>query len=262
VVAARRQPAPEAPLIVEFTSALRQYQSRRRSAREGGAPLFELESWLTSTVEAPRKICEIGLNAGESATAWLCAFPQATYVGFDLMQYNASIDAASWLKWAFPGRVRVVAGDTAVTLPQYVSTHAGSCDVLSIDGGHGFDIAYSDLSHFRRLARGERHVLLMDDLRCPHWWCKPPTAAWHVFAASGAVIERGCVISGCCVGWCWGQFNLSAAPPDVAGLCRSGSSAAARRRGSGNISERECIAKLSQVPPFRLLPRVERFVGR
>ena len=197
------------PLVEGLLGSLREFrQQRGHDDREGGAPFFELESWLRAPLEPPRRICEIGLNTGDSAAAWLCAFPDADYIGFDLMQYNSSADAVSWLQATFPGRVVVVAGDTAVTLPRYAHQHPGSCDVLSIDGGHSFHAAFSDLQHFRTLARGDRHVLLMDDVRCTHWWCKPPTAAWHIFRASGTVVERGCAIDGCCVGWCWGNQNL------------------------------------------------------
>ena len=188
------------------------------SSHEGGSPSFELESWLNSPTVAPRQICEIGLNTGESAAAWLCTFPSASYLGFDLARFNATTDAAEFLQLAFPGRFRLIAGNTFATLPLHASTHPGTCDVFSVDGGHEFNVAYSDLSYARVLA-SERSTVVMDDLRCTQWWCKPPTAVWHYFRETGLIRERGCVIAGCCTGWCWGAFNRSAAQPDATGVC-------------------------------------------
>ena len=73
------------------------------------------------------------------------------------------------------GSFGLVSGDTLETLPRYAAAHAGTCDVLSIDGGHAFTEAYSDLSYARVLA-SEQHTVVMDDLRCQQWWCKPPSA--------------------------------------------------------------------------------------
>lgn len=41
-----------------------------------------------------------------------------------------------------------------------------------------------------------------------------------MLASYGVVRERGCVIAGCCTGWCFGSFNQSAPLPDaVAHFC-------------------------------------------
>ena len=200
------------------------------SDREGGSPPAELESWLTSptAAEAPRRICEIGVNSGESAAAWLCAYPQASYLGFDLMRFNATVDAAAFLTRTFPNRVSIVAGNTLETLPRHALAHPGTCDVLSIDGGHSFQVALSDLSYARVLA-SDRHTVVMDDLRCVQWWCKPPTAVWQYFKHRRALHERDCRVAGCCTGWCWGRFDLEAPQPEASGVC--GPNAARSKHG-------------------------------
>jgi hypothetical protein len=205
--------------------------------KEGSSSLPELHSWITSLTagESPRQICEIGLNSGESAAAWLCAFPSASYVGFDMVRFNATVDADAFLSRAFPGRFRVIPGDTLKTLPAYARAHRSTCDVVSIDGGHSFSVAFSDLSYMRLLAREGPHTVVMDDLRCTQWWCKPPTATWHHFVRRGVVVERGCVISGCCTGWCWGSFNKTAPQPQAEDVC--GTHAKSTTHG------KKCIAK-------------------
>lgn len=97
----------------------------------------------------------------------------AQYVGFDLAQYNVSLDAARFLRRAFPGRFRLVVGNSIATLPSWAVAHPASCDVVSVDGGHHFVEALSDLSYARLMAR-DGAAVVMDDTRCTTWWCKPP----------------------------------------------------------------------------------------
>ena len=133
-----------------------------RVSGEGQASYGELESWLGSVVPASarvERICEIGLNRGESAVAWLCTF-SAQYVGFDLAQYNVSLDAARFLRRAFPGRFRLVVGNSIATLPSWAVAHPASCDVVSVDGGHHFVEALSDLSYARLMARDGAAVVM------------------------------------------------------------------------------------------------------
>ena len=204
---------------------------------EGGAPLGVLESWVSTpnAPKKPRRICEVGLNRGESAMAWLCTFPTAHYLGFDLLQYNASVHALKFLKLAFPGRVKIIGGASAETVKAHALAKPGTCDVVSVDGGHQFVNAWSDLSYMRLLARDGPHTVVMDDVRCTTWWCKPPTVTWHHFRESGVVRERGCVIAGCCTGWCWGEFNRSAPQPNAEAVCKGSK--------EGSRHHKSCLSK-------------------
>eukprot|EP00315_Gephyrocapsa_oceanica_P010050 CAMPEP_0185295672 /NCGR_PEP_ID=MMETSP1363-20130426/8520_1 /TAXON_ID=38817 /ORGANISM="Gephyrocapsa oceanica, Strain RCC1303" /LENGTH=289 /DNA_ID=CAMNT_0027892247 /DNA_START=44 /DNA_END=913 /DNA_ORIENTATION=+ len=174
---------------------------------EGHAPTYELEAWLNSPGEVnirPKVICEVGMNGGHSAAAWLCAFPDARYIGFDLLKKRISQPSLAFLKQGFPGRVQVIAGDTTHTLPEVEQL---SCDVLSVDGGHTHRVALSDLIHIRRLA-APRHALIMDDLRCPWWVCRDPSMAWSQLVRRGDVLEHKCeIIMGHAMGgYCVGAF--------------------------------------------------------
>ena len=193
------------------------HSNRPERGREGQASAYELDSWLEAPVRA-RRICEIGVNAGESAVAWLCAFPESTYLGFDIAVSQATLDATLFLERAFPGRFRLIRGDTLTTLPHHARQNPHSCDVVSVDGGHKLQIAYSDLTYMRLLAAREA-TLVMDDLRCSWWFCKDPTSAWSFFVRRGVVQEHGCFVKGCCEGWCWGKFNHSAPQPEPMGIC-------------------------------------------
>ena len=58
---------------------------------------------------------------------------------------------------------------------------------------------------------------------CPSHVCLA-AAVWHFFAQQRVLTERGCAIAGCCTGWCWGAFNLSAAQPNASLICGAGAS--------------------------------------
>ncbi|KAL1526655.1 hypothetical protein AB1Y20_015359 [Prymnesium parvum] len=163
---------------------------------EGFAPDFELERWTQLPKEAhlqPKSICEIGLNKGTSAAAWLCSFPDATFLSFDMLRYSISVAASRWLRTAFPGRFDIVKGDTTQSLWKNPRLENTTCDVVSIDGGHTVRIASNDLKGMKELA-SPKHVLLMDDLRCAAKYCRDPTRAWMNAQDSGLVFEEGCQV--------------------------------------------------------------------
>jgi hypothetical protein len=206
---------------------MRKYQAKMHPStlqlREGMASKAELESWLqvaeTFAGEA-HTVCEIGLNGGDSAAAWLCSFPRASYVSFDLARFNVTTDAADFLSTAFPGRFTLVRGSTLATLPQYARAHPRSCDIMIVDGGHSLEVGYSDLSYMRMLARDPtRHVVVMDDVRCAAWWCHSPTIAWSYLVQEGVIREEGCLNDACCSGWCWARYDLTAPQPAASGIC-------------------------------------------
>lgn len=209
---------------------------------EGGSSWFALARWIQHPGELgiaqPRHICEIGLNTGLSAVSWLCAHPNAHYTSFDLLRSNISRRAVDFIRRAFPGRFDVVVGDTRQTMPRALDMAASSaardhawpggaaikwlrhgCDVLSIDGGHKFNEAMSDVSNMRKAAKlllhnrkghkQPRNVVVMDNLRCGHPMCFNPTKAWKHSVAKGEIIEMGCQVVYSSDGWCWGTFNTS-----------------------------------------------------
>lgn len=167
------------------------------------------EAWLQMVTELginkPLRICEVGLDAGHSAVRWLCAFPEATLVSFDLFEHNASHIAAGFLSRSFPGRFRVVGGDTRNTLP--AANHVRlNCDIISIDGGHTEEVARNDINRLRPHA-STKHALLIDDVRCAWWLCRDPTRVWVDAIAAGLIVEHRCEVHRCCRGWCAGRYR-------------------------------------------------------
>lgn len=183
---------------------------------EGSTPPHELESWLQTagadevvTQNQVKYICEIGFNRGYSAAAWLCSFPKAKYITFDLMRYAVSTKSIEWLNETFPNRLQLYLGDTRKSLAILQEKHFGMCDVLSIDGGHNAGQALNDIQMFAQFARKPRNLVIMDNTHCSRaWgWCAGPTLAWDRLRRRGNVTQFGCRVSGCCDGWCWGMYN-------------------------------------------------------
>mmetsp|Transcript_5885 Transcript_5885/g.17669 ORF Transcript_5885/g.17669 Transcript_5885/m.17669 type:complete len:193 (+) Transcript_5885:279-857(+) len=71
----------------------------------------------------PEVICEIGFNAGHSASTFLSAAPNATYYGFDSMDHSYTPNSYSFLSNVFPGRTSMVWGDSIKTVPEFQRTH-------------------------------------------------------------------------------------------------------------------------------------------
>ena len=206
-----------APIVAHAMGRLTGHQLRagafRRASqrsREGSSSAEKLERWLQvveKKMPRPQAVCEIGLNTGLSAIAWLCAFPQAHYIGFDLLRHNITRTTADFLRREFPGRVEIHAGSSVEMVLKLPTL---SCDVVSIDGGHYKDVPWHDLRNMRRVSR-QPNVVIMDDLRCFWGWCKDPTAWWDLSIASGMLVQHGCELppgtNGCCDGFCWGSFS-------------------------------------------------------
>lgn len=107
----------------------------------------------------------------------------------------------------FGGRFEIIRGNTLVTMPAAVRARQLRCDVWSIDGGHKYNVALSDLRHAHKLARPS-NILIMDDLRCAWWWCAPVSRAWDEARSVGIASQTGCMVSSCCTGWCTGAFSF------------------------------------------------------
>ncbi|KAK9917991.1 hypothetical protein WJX75_000315 [Coccomyxa subellipsoidea] len=148
----------------------------------------------TATHPAIRTVCEVGFNAGYSTAVWLAANPLAKVISFDLIMlghYGPSC-AESLLK-RFPGRLEMHWGDSAVLLPQFVANHtvAGvyqgpKCDLVHIDGNHGFDGVRSDFHNMYPMMSCDSNIL-MDDVFDDEE--SGPTKLWSELKAQGVVEE-------------------------------------------------------------------------
>ncbi len=63
----------------------------------------------------------------------------------------------------FPNRHTLVFGDSRQTLPRFKNNNDIKFDLIFIDGGHSYEVAYADLINCRNLAHSET-IVIMDDI--------------------------------------------------------------------------------------------------
>jgi predicted O-methyltransferase YrrM len=179
----------------EFLSA------RNTAAAEGHVGNTQVQrqrEFLTSLVRGLRDkaaLLEIGFNAGHSSVLFLAENTTLHVHSFDMNRHGCVASGKEYIEANFPGRHRLVQGDSRLTVPQFfkVSPHR-MFDVIFIDGGHDFDNALSDLRNCRNLARAETILLVDDTIENPEWrtdWSIGPTKAWKKMVADSLVDEIG-----------------------------------------------------------------------
>ena len=130
--------------------------------------------------------CEVGFNAGHSATVWLhgLATQLKTFDVFRLPYANAS---SVFIEQQYPGRVEFIKGPSQVTVPQYIRRFqqgsAPSCDIWFIDGDHGHQAPHVDLSNAMQVASDDA-IIIADDctVRFP-----AVRQAWRDLLATGRI---------------------------------------------------------------------------
>lgn len=73
--------------------------------------------------------------------------------------------ALAFVNATFPGRIKVVLGDSTVAIPRYARTHPeAGCDLCIVDGGHAYSVAAADIRNMGiALSGGRRSLMLVDD---------------------------------------------------------------------------------------------------
>lgn len=163
---------------------------------EGHSGTLTFERWLYATIASQRwvkTICEVGFNGGHSALLWLAANPRARVIMFDLGAHGYVQRGLEWLQKRpelnATRRLSLVLGSSTETVPRYARDFPlTKCDVISIDGGHTYDLARQDLRNFASLAQRCCTVGFIDDtplLRARVDWAAEPLQA-----LVEAVLER------------------------------------------------------------------------
>jgi predicted O-methyltransferase YrrM len=155
---------------------LNQYLAKHHAASfEGHSAQIEAQ-WTIYTRLFSRcsvhSIAEIGFNAGHSTLAMLMSNPHLKIQSFDLGTINSARPALDVLKKHFPLRdFNVVWGDSTRTVPQFAAAHAGTTfDIVIVDGGHSYDVAYADVVNMKKLSRADT-ILIVDDTVCEADYC-------------------------------------------------------------------------------------------
>lgn len=113
----------------------------------------------------PIYILEIGFNAGHSSELFLensNAYIYSFDIGIHFHEYLKY--GKQFLNNKFPNRHTLVFGDSRETIPRFnINNNNIKFDIIFIDGGHDYDVAYGDLINCRKLAK-EETIVIMDDI--------------------------------------------------------------------------------------------------
>ena len=104
------------------------------------------------------------MNGGHSAALFLQAAGRGGHLTmFDLGEWSYSRTAVRLIERLFPRQLEYVEGNSHTTLPQYVERHGATCDVFSVDGGHGAIAVLDNLASAHAASRA-RSLVLLDDM--------------------------------------------------------------------------------------------------
>ena len=144
-----------------------------------------------------RTICEIGFNFGHSASLWLKANPHARVIMFDLWEHNYAPCGEAFLR-EHPdlgvskdrSLLTIVKGSSLETVPQYHADHPElRCDLISVDGGHEYEMAVADIQNMKFMANREFNMLVVDDTNCKNKYCVDAAIHEHQKRNNIAVLE-------------------------------------------------------------------------
>lgn len=125
-----------------------------------------------------KNIVEIGFNAGHSAEIFLKNNPNIVMTSFDLGYHSYTSVGKQYIDMTYPGRHTLILGDSLQEVPAY--SENTKFDIIFIDGGHAYNVAYGDIINCKKLAH-ENTIIIMDDTHFPitninH--THDPTLAW------------------------------------------------------------------------------------
>lgn len=170
-----------------------------------GNEIALLRRVVTSTSHGPMQtVCEVGMNAGHSATALLEGL-STTLIEFDMFAFPYSNAVRNELSKRNPGRTRFFQGNSFKEIPRYASNRVDLglplCDAWFVDGDHEAG-ANLDLRHALNVSR-DGAIIIADDCSSKH---KKVQNAWRSLINEGHIREHWNV-SGSMKGWCVGRFE-------------------------------------------------------
>jgi O-methyltransferase len=125
--------------------------------RPSHALRWKRENVVTIAKNAKQAL-EVGFNAGHAALLMLIANRNLVLTCVDRLDYPYSLDCFAYLSAAFPGRLKMIPGDSVDILPTLKPT---SYDLVHLDGGKEKTMV-NDLSALRQLVEDD-HVIIIDD---------------------------------------------------------------------------------------------------
>ena len=122
---------------------------------------------IFSLARKATNILEVGFNAGHSSLLMLLGNSQSNVLAFDICAHNYTEPCFDYLSEAFPGRIELIRGDSAQTVPAYCESHPNKkFDLIHIDGSHFPSRAERDFySCYKMTRRGS--IVIWDDVHMP-----------------------------------------------------------------------------------------------
>ena len=141
----------------------------------------------------PEYILEIGFNAGHSSELFLensNAYIYSFDIGAHFHEYLKY--GKLFLNNKFPNRHTLVFGNSRETIPRFNNNNNIKFDIIFIDGGHDYEVAYDDLMNCRNLAT-EDTIVIMDDIISndinPPEYTIGPKKAWLNLIKNNLLVE-------------------------------------------------------------------------
>lgn len=156
-----------------------------RTAR--GVALQHDEPYVKVATALETKLSEQGCYARDFDPPTQLQRPYKANFSFDHGLARHTVPAHDFLDEAFPDRLFLFLGDSAVTLASLQDYYPGTtCDVIYIDGSYTYNGTKADLDAFRKVASPEHTVVLANaDLQ------GESMRAWSDAIAAGAVEWEG-----------------------------------------------------------------------
>ena len=134
------------PLYSVFTQSDQEYYIERKEVFLHKYRCF----YAVSKTIRPRKILEMGTSAGSSADAYLCATPEASYIGFDSFGKDVHhVHQTLWDPYQITKQLFASRGFKKYKLIQVdlrtLNRLRYRSDLVVVDAGHDFENEYADL---------------------------------------------------------------------------------------------------------------------
>ncbi len=118
-----------------------------------------------------KKICEIGFNAGHSATLLFESSPKdAHLLFFDLGNHTYMTPCYEYVKEEYPQTSELIIGDSREKFSAYLAEHpeeVGTYDLVHVDGGHELSCFQSDIENAMKLVK-KGGIVIVDDTQIPY----------------------------------------------------------------------------------------------
>jgi predicted O-methyltransferase YrrM len=143
---------------------------------------------------SPKTIMEIGFNAGHSAELFLensNAYVHSFDFGDHFHQYLKY--GKQYINKNYPDRHTLILGDSTIRVPIFAQNNDIKFDIIFIDGGHSYEVAYADLMNCRKLAN-KNTIIIMDDIIQNNtsfidYWTVGPSRAWNELIQNKLLVE-------------------------------------------------------------------------